>query len=192
MALLIGALVGLVIGWVLGGWTACSDGPGCEVRADIVTAVGTWVGGLGTFGTLLYGVVKFRGDSAEQRRAVILDSRRSAIRFVPKGADSYGKYYRKVHITVTNQTAVDMTDVQIVLDRGTDKERVLMHSLQVHSGRDFGTSATVEELGLPDLPLEPEITAGAIINEKLEPRVSLLFQVHGESFVRTGTVVSSA
>ncbi|WP_299520510.1 hypothetical protein [uncultured Serinicoccus sp.] len=94
---------------------------------------------------------------------------------------------------VTNQTAVDMTDVSFVLDDAILHQRKVLGSAdQVHSGRIFGVSATADELGLPPLPLEQETKARGIINSDLVPRVSLHFSIRGERFVRTGADVRRA
>lgn len=184
MILLIGVLIGIAIGWAAGSWTACASGPGCEIRVDSISALGTWVGGLGTVGALIYGVRAFRADVSERERAIILDSRRSAARYEPVGRDASKGVYTKVNIAVTNQTAVDMTDVAFVLDRGTEAEKVLRKAAQVHSGRVFGVTSSVDELGVPALPLAPQQEAGTIIKTELAPRLSLMFSVHGERFVR--------
>lgn len=187
---LIGVVAGFVIGWGVGSWTACAPGPGCEVRVNAIGALGTWVGGLGTVGALIYGVRTFRDDAAERKRAITLDSRRSAVRYKPMAPIRSGTY-TKVNIAVTNQGAVDMTDVSLVLDRGTDAETVLGSADQVHSGRLFGVTKSVEELGLQELPTEPQQAANKVVKAELAPRVSLVFSVGGERFVRVGSDVQS-
>lgn len=187
-ALLVGAAAGIAVGWALGSWTTCAKGPGCEFRLNAVNTVVALIGGIGTFVTLLIGVITFSRDSREKARATILDSRRSAIRMKPVGFDSRRGTYSKVQIEVTNQTAKDMTDISFVLDRGTDSERVLREDHQVHSGRTFGTSIAVA-----DADLEPlgEDEARKIINGELKNRVAFLFDIAGEGFIREGDIVRS-
>ncbi|WP_144855488.1 hypothetical protein [Marihabitans asiaticum] len=191
LGLLIGVVAGIVIGWGMGSWTACAPGPGCEVRVNAIGSLGTWVGGLGTVGALIYGVRTFRDDAAERKRAITLDSRRSAVRYKPMVPIKSRGTYTKVNIEVTNQGAVDMTDVSLVLDRGTDAEKVLMSANQVHTGRVFGVTESVEELGLQELPTEPQQAANKVVKAELAPRVSLVFSVGGERFVRVGSDVQS-
>lgn len=104
VALLIGAAAGIAVGWGLGSWTTCAKGSGCELRLDAVKTVVALIGGIGTFVTLLIGVITFSRDSREKARATILDSRRSAIRMKPAGLDNGRGTYSKVQIEVTNQT----------------------------------------------------------------------------------------
>lgn len=49
----------MAIGWGLGSWTTCAAGPGCELRLDAVNTLVGLVGGIGTFVTLLIGVIIF-------------------------------------------------------------------------------------------------------------------------------------
>lgn len=188
VALLIGAAAGIAVGWGLGSWTTCTKGSGCELRLDAVNTVVALIGGIGTFVALLIGVITFSRDSREKTRGTILDSRRSAIRMKPVGFDSGRRTYSKVQIEVTNQTTKDMMDISFVLDRGTGSERVLKDDHQVHSGRTFGTSIGVTDVGLE--PLD-EGDALKIINGELKNRVAFLFDIDGEGFVREGDVVRS-
>lgn len=188
VALLIGAAVGIAVGWGLGSWTTCAKGPGCELRLDAVNTVVALIGGIGTFVTLLIGVITFSRGSREKARATILDARRSAIRMKPVSFDSYRRTYSKVHIEVTNQTAKDMMDISFVLDRGTDFERVLEEDHQVHSGRTFGTSIAVADFGLEPLG---EDEARKVINSELKNRVTFLFDIDGEGFARENDIVRS-
>lgn len=192
-ALLGGVIGGLILGWGLGSYATCADGPGCQIRLDSVNALGTWVGGLGTIGALLLGILALRGDANEKRRSAVLDSRRSAIRFKPYGRHPGKPIYHGVRIEVTNQTAVDMTDVSFVLDDGDQgRRKTLGSTAQIHSGRPWGVSTTLQDLGVSPLPLMPETEAGRIINTELAPRVSLHFSLHGQRFVRTAEDVRSA
>ena len=89
---------------------------------------------------------------------------------------------------MTNQTGKDMTAVSFVLDHGTTSECVLKRADQVHSGRTFGTS-----IGLADVGLGPlnEAAARKIINSEIKNRIAFLFNIDGERFIREGDVVQS-
>lgn len=63
-----GALVGLVIGFAAGGYLACAPSIQCEFRADLAGALGTWVGGLGTIGAVVFAIIAFRSEEASRRR----------------------------------------------------------------------------------------------------------------------------
>lgn len=188
VALLIGAAAGIAVGWGLGSWTTCAKGSGCELRLDAVNTVVALIGGIGTFVTLLIGVITFSRDSREKARATVLDSRRSAVRMKPVGFDSGRGTYSRVQIEVTNQTPKDMMDISFVLDRGTGSERVLREDHQVHSGRTFGTSITMSAAGLEPLGEDEALRA---INSELKNRVAFLFDIDGEGFVREGDVLRS-
>lgn len=188
VALLIGAAAGIAVGWGLGSWTTCAKGSGCELRLDAVNTVVALIGGIGTFVTLLIGVITFSRDSREKARATILDSRRSAIRMKPVGLDNGRGTYSRVQIEVTNQTSKDMMDISFLLDRGTGSERILREDHQVHSGRTFGTSIALADAGLEPLGKDE---ARKVINSELKNRVAFLFEIDGEGFVREGDVVRS-
>lgn len=64
----IGLLVGGVIGFVAGGWASCAPSEACEFKADLAGALGTWVGGLGTIGALIFAVRAFRSEEASRRQ----------------------------------------------------------------------------------------------------------------------------
>lgn len=190
LTLLIGAAAGVAIGWGLGSWTTCGAGPSCKLRLDAVNTLVGLVGGIGTFVTLLIGVIIFHRDNRAKTRSTVLDSRRSAIRFKPIGHDEGRGLYQRIHIEVTNQMAKDMMNVSFVLDRGEESERVLKAEHQVHSGRTFGTSVSAAEVGLTSLEGD-ENKARGTINSRLRNRVSCLFDIDGEGFVRKGDVVQS-
>lgn len=190
LTLLIGAFVGIVIGWGLGSWTTCAAGPGCEFRLDAVNTLVGLIGGIGTFVALLIGVITFSRENRTKVRSAILDSRRSAVRFKPLGLDESRNIYSRIHIEVTNQSATDLMNVSFVVDRGKESERVLRKEHQLHSGRTFGTSVSAEEIGLAPL-YGGESRARRVINDQLRSRVSLLFDVDGEGFIREGDVIKS-
>lgn len=188
VALLIGAAIGIAVGWGLGSWTTCATGPECDLRLDAVNTVVALIGGIGTFVTLLIGVITFSRDGREKARETVLDSRRSAIRMKPVGFDSGRGTYSKVQIEVSNQTGKDMMAVSFVLDLGTTSERVLRTDHQVHSGRTFGTSIGVADVGLEPLNKDD---ARKIINDELRNRIAFLFHIDGEGFIREGDDVRS-
>lgn len=188
VALLIGAAIGMAVGWGLGSWTTCATGPGCDLRLDAVDTVVALIGGIGTFVTLLIGLITFSRDGRKKARETVLDSRRSAVRTKPAGFDSGRGTYSKIQIEVTNQTGKDMMAVSFVLDHGTDSECVLQRAEQVHSGRTFGTSIRFAKLGLDPLN---EAAARKIINSKIKNRIAFLFHIDGEGFIRKSDVVKS-
>lgn len=57
-----GLVIGAVVGWWAGSFTACVAGPACEVRVGSIEAAGTWVGGLGTVAAVLAAVAALRLD----------------------------------------------------------------------------------------------------------------------------------
>lgn len=63
-----GLLIGGVLGFIAGGWASCAPGAACEFKADLAGALGTWVGGLGTIGALVFAVRAFRSEEAARRR----------------------------------------------------------------------------------------------------------------------------
>lgn len=64
----VGVLLGIVVGFVAGGYLACAPSESCEFKADLAGALGTWIGGLGTIGALVFAVVAFRNEEAARRR----------------------------------------------------------------------------------------------------------------------------
>lgn len=188
VAILIGAAIGIAVGWGLGSWTTCGIGTECKLRLDAVDTVVTLIGGVGTFITLLIGVITFSRDGREKARETVLDSRRSAIRMEPVGFDESRGTYSKFQIEVTNQTAKDMMAVSFVLDHGSISERILRTDYQVHSGRTFGTSISVADVGREPLK---EDDARKFIKSELKNRITFFFDIDGEGFIREGDVVKS-
>lgn len=185
-ALLVGAVAGMVLGWVLGSWTTCSAGPGCDFRLDAVNTLVALVGGVGTFITLLIGLAAFNQQNRDKARATALDSRRSAVRLKPLGRS--GNSYSKIQIQVTNQTTKDMTNVSFVLDHEEESVHVLKEEDQIHSGRTFGTSVSAVEFLSVSLEGD-ENEVRQIINSHFADRVSFLFEIDGEGFVRKNDIV---
>lgn len=64
----VGILIGLVAGFISGGYLACAPSESCEFKADLAGALGTWVGGLGTIGALVFAIIAFRSEEASRRR----------------------------------------------------------------------------------------------------------------------------
>ncbi|WP_228941829.1 hypothetical protein [Nocardioides sp. Leaf374] len=68
-SLLGGLIVGGLLGWWVASYVQCSAGDsGCETNVDAVGAAGTWVGGLGTIGAVLFAVVAFRSEESARRQ----------------------------------------------------------------------------------------------------------------------------
>lgn len=71
----VGLLVGLLLGWWAGSYLACSrTDAGCEVRADSISAAGTWFGAIGTVAAVLAAVAALRSEERIRRQ----DARRAA------------------------------------------------------------------------------------------------------------------
>lgn len=164
--LIIGVLVGGVLGWLTGSWTSCASSSACELRVNSVEALGTWVGGLGTVGALLYAAREFSQRNSRGREAGLVEARRSSIKL--RGVDGPNADLR-LHMEVTNRAATDLLDVRFVIDRGGDEREVARQS-QVHPGRTFGGKVSLADIGVAGLPQDKR-DAAAIING-LRPRVT--------------------
>lgn len=160
-------------------------GEGCELHLQALDTLVGFIGGIGTFVTLLIGVVMFNRENHTRALAATLDARRSPIRFKPTKYDQKTEKFMKVHIEVTNQTSRDLVNASFVLDLGQVSERELKRVHQLHSGRTFGTSFRFEDLDLEPLGGSSEV-AQRLLNERLKTRVSFLFEIDGKGFTRAG------
>lgn len=170
-----GVLAGLCLGWLLGGYTSCrSTTFGCEIRVDIVEAVGTWIGGLGTIMAVIYAALTLRAHKADSatRHSIIQEKKASleraafqaarSLHFAIK-ADGY-EANRIHHVTLlvknTSRDA-DMTCIEISLP-----EESLLEQLKDLSPGDSTTISKETEIFLEGSLSEWEANA----NQKIKAR----------------------
>ena len=55
------------LGWALGTWSTCRGGA-CSFDPDLFGALGTWVGGLGTIGALIFAGRQLRADARREKQ----------------------------------------------------------------------------------------------------------------------------
>ncbi|MCH6196392.1 hypothetical protein MHT86_02605 [Corynebacterium mastitidis] len=171
---------GIAAGWIAGSWTTCNPKSSCEANIQAINTVATSIGSVGTFASIIIGIMEFKKVNMEKFRSTVLDSRRSKIKFIP--LPQKGNSFTKIHMEVTNQTARDMEQVYFSLDN----EVISEISHQIHTGRTFGTSISVSDvLGEEKLEGTEEMVRKKI-KEELRDRVSFHFKINGEKFTRKG------
>jgi hypothetical protein len=159
-------LVGLVVGFIAGGYLACSPASACEFKADLAGALGTWVGGLGTIGALVFAVIAFRSEEESRRRDEHARIRAEAARQVEAAAarDEAARVREERAEIARREIERDKSQARRVLATiqigANSANRILTVHLDIYNGTDaipiHKLGGTVEGLG----PIEYRETLG--------------------------------
>ncbi|MFC7490052.1 MULTISPECIES: hypothetical protein [unclassified Knoellia] len=136
--MLLGLAVGVAGGFWWGSYAgACYDDSSCTVRWDAVSAVGTWVGGLGTIAAVLVAARTFQGEEKARRRA----ARRAALTAAERqNEDQKNAALIRVGTSVGSYTRSHITELRFAVHNDSTENPVFKVRLQ---NKEWGIDAQV-------------------------------------------------
>lgn len=165
-------------GWGYGTWSTCVD-RSCTFDADVLGAVGSWVGGLAAAAAATFAAYEIRTARMERHAAVLAVARACTLRAAGSRPDEHRGHFNKVNISFENKTTHPVTDLVIKFDDGPP----LGEALLVNPGaKAWGVNALPEEVGLEG-PL-PKEAASRMINKYVRPRLVFEFSIGPHRFRR--------
>lgn len=187
-----GLLIGLLFGWWAGGFLSCSlSVEGCEVRADSVSAAGTWFGAIGTVAAVLTAVAAFRAEERNKRNEVrreLLHAIRREKRFADEANrvriechanHTQGGRIRGFVVSITNGT--DQTPIFQL--KGHDFAGALDGAHKLDGGKTVATSRAIGHWSAPE---NAPVNDPEAFERWCERDVAITFRMNGRRWQRTG------
>lgn len=111
VVLICACAVALIIGMILGNLLACGDG--CSFSPEVFSALGGWVGGVGTAIATLVAAVAFRESQLSKDHEIVTSVNNCRIRIKSGGLDA-SEAYSLPQVVFENTTPYQLSDIRVM------------------------------------------------------------------------------